>query len=107
MSKLVDIKVLKDYWGYWNGKTTELLKKGDIRKNVDKGTAERAAARHEVEIVTEMHKPRAAETVETAENTVKDLQSMTIAELKKIADQRGIDLEDAKKKADILKKIEG
>lgn len=100
MSLTVTVKVLADHWGYWNGSTTELLTKGDIRENVDREMAEREAARKNIEILNPSAKK--AKKVEKEP----DLHSMTVAQLRKLASDRDIDLGDAKKKADILEKLE-
>lgn len=109
MSQTVNVRVLVDHWGYWNGQITESLAKGDIRENVDRGHAERAAALGEVEILD----GKAASVSEKPEQAVpenpakEDLSHKTVAQLRKLAEERKIDLGDAKKKADILKKFEG
>lgn len=101
MSLTVTVKVLADHWGYWNGSTTELLSKGDIRENVDRGMAEREAARKNIEILNPSAKPK-----EKKVEKEPDLHSMTVAQLRKLASDRKIDLGDARKKADILEKLE-
>ncbi len=110
MSQTVNVRVLVDHWGYWNGQITESLAKGDIRENVDRGHAERAAALGEVEILDGKvaATPDQSEQADPEPKPVReDLSHKTVAQLRKLAEERKIDLGDAKKKADILKKLEG